>query len=365
MSTPNWCRYTRINRRLRPMLADGSEGFVSLEPRLLLSATAERGAGAAHMAAQERLLSKLEHHHPKAAHPPKRLTPAQEINAQYAAFTAGFANVLNNYVNAINEQSTNMVTVSATLTAAYAPPAAVIQVNNASVFGPEGTFSPPVVANAVIGTVSFGNVTLTGSTGNMLIVDPAEPPIVSLPVGTILTASVSTSAQNSAAAIFPTYITDSTIEMAINLVKYFNKLPIKLPPENTPPHTPVQRGAIQTFVYDSIAAVKTTSLYQYTNGNSPPSLQQLLLAIPLPTTPGSDLQIYEAAVTSAIAESHQQLDDAVGQIFNRSLLVSAQPPANRLGEDFNSNSGSSTGGSSSSTGSSTGSTGASTSSSST
>ncbi len=99
-------------------------------------------------------------------------------------------------------------------------------------------------------------------------------------------------------------------------------------------------------MYDSIAGLKGTSLYQYTNGNSPPSLQQLLLEIPLPTTAGSDLQIYKAAVMSAIAESHQQLNDAITQIFNRSLLVSAQPPANRLGENFNSSTGSSTSGSS-------------------
>ena len=176
---------------------------------------------------------------------------------------------------------------------------------------------------------------------------------MTLPVNTVLTASIFSNAQTSAATIFPTYVIDSTIEMAINLVKYFNSLPIKLPAENAPPHTPVQRGAIQGYVYDSIAAVSTSSLYQYTDGTVPPSLQQLLLQIPLPTTPGSDLEIYKEAVMSAIAESHQQLNDGITQIFNRSLLVSAQPPANRLGENFNSSSGgsSSTGSSTSSTGS--------------
>jgi hypothetical protein len=356
MSRPSRRRHRRIDRRIRPMHAAGLEGFIALEPRLLLSATAETDGHAAHV----RHLSRREPHHVKATHPPKRLTPAQEINAQYAAFSAGFANALNDYVNAIDEQSTNQITVSATLTADYTPPAAVIQVNDAAVFGPEGTFTPPIVANAPIGTVSFGTVTLTGSTGNLLIVDPAAPPTNSLPTGTILTASVTTSAQNSAAAIFPNYITDSTIEMAINLVEYFNRLPIKLPTENTPPHTPVQRGAIQTFVYDSIAAAKPTSLYQYTNGSVPPSLQQLLLNIPLPTTPGSDLLIYEQSVESAIAESHQQLNDAITQIFNGTLLVSAQAPANRLGQNFNSSSGSSTGSSTSSTGASSSSTGSTT-----
>ncbi len=222
-------------------------------------------------------------------------------------------------MQSIDEQSTNDVTVSATVDSTYTPPSSVIQVDNAAVFGPEGTFTPAIVANAILGTVSLGQVTLTGSSGNLLIVDPAQPPTVTLPVGTVLTASVPISAQSSAASIFPSYITDSTIQMAINLVKYFNNLPIKLPPENAPPHTPVQRGAIQSFVYDSIAAVSTSSLYQYTDGSVPPSLQELLLAIPLPTTPGSDLQIYKASVMSAIAESHQQLTDGIAQIFNRTL----------------------------------------------
>ena len=140
--------------------------------------------------------------------------------------------------------------------------------------------------------------------------------------------------------------------MATELVKYFNQIPVVLPPENTPPHTPVQRGAIQGFVYDSIAAVKPSSLYQFTNGSVPPSLQQLLLAIPLPTTTGSDLQIYEASVMSAFAQSKQQLLTGIQQVYNRSLLVGAQPPANRLGEEFNSSSSSSASGASSTSSSS-------------
>ena len=321
MFSPARCPHSRIDRRLRPTLESGSQRFVALEPRVLLSATAEPASGAVHLAAQDRNLARLELHHKRAANPHKRLTPAQEINAQYATFTAGFAKVLNDYVQSIDEQSTNMVTVSATITATYAPPSSVIQVDDAAVFGPEGPFTPPIVAQAVFGTVSLGSVTLNGSSGNELIVNPASPPTVTLPVNTVLTASIFSNAQTSAATIFPTYVIDSTIEMAINLVKYFNSLPIKLPAENTPPHTPVQRGAIQGYVYDSIAAVSTSSLYQYTDGTVPPSLQQLLLQIPLPTTPGSDLEIYKEAVMSAIAESHQQLNDGITQIFNRSLLV--------------------------------------------
>ncbi|MGA7496670.1 MAG: hypothetical protein WBX00_08085 [Isosphaeraceae bacterium] len=41
--------------------------------------------------------------------------------------------------------------------------------------------------------------------------------------------------------------------MAINLVVYFNGFPIKLPAFNPPPHTPTQRGAIQSYVYQQVA----------------------------------------------------------------------------------------------------------------
>ena len=88
--------------------------------------------------------------------------------------------------------------------------------------------------------------------------------------------------------------------MAIDLVQYFNSLPLKLPYFNTPPHTPNNRGAIQKYVYDSVAGSGSSSTS--TTGTSSAqgisafpgvgatSLQQLLLAIPLPTTTGSDLQ---------------------------------------------------------------------------
>jgi hypothetical protein len=338
----------RIDRRLRPAF-DVELGAISpLEPRLLLSAISESSTSA--IAAQIKHVARPAAHHVKVAQPHKRLTPSQAVNAAYATFTAGYTKVLNDYVKSIDEQSTSTVTVSATVTSAFTPPSSVIEVDNAAVFGPEGQFNPAVVANAVLGTASLGSVTLSGSSGNLLIVSSSQPLTTSLPVGTVLTASVPASAQTSASSIFPTYVINSTTQMAIGLVRYFNKLPIKLPPENAPPHTPVQRGAIQTFVYQTIVGTTAATLEQSVAGGSSTSLQQLLLAIPLPTTTGSDLQIYKAAVASAIALSRQQLRDGIALVFNRTLLVNAQPPANRLGENFNSSSGgsSSTGSSSSS-----------------
>jgi hypothetical protein len=318
------------------MLDHASDGFLALESRLLLNASPAAGVHASRADHHVERATASHAHDTHAKRTTKRLTPTQEINAQFAAFTAAFNAVLTAYVQSINEQSTGTVSVSTTVTTAYTTPGPVIEVADASVFGPEGTYTKPVTATALIGTVSLGTVSFTGSSGNLLIINPAQPATTNLPVGTVLSANVPTSALTSAASIFPSYITNSTIQMATNLVKYFNSLPIKLPPENAPPHTPIQRGAIQSYVYQNIASSTSTSL------------QQLLLAITLPTTPGSDLQIYQAAVTSAIAESQQRVLDGVGQIFNRTLLINAVAPANRLGEIFNTSSSSSSGASSTS-----------------
>jgi uncharacterized membrane protein YgcG len=341
----------RTDRQCRPVLDHWTGGSFALEPRLLLNATAVGRANANAVSRRDDHSEASSSHHAKASHPTKRLTPTQEINAQYAAFTAAFNNVLTSYVQSINEQSTGFVSVSTTVTGNYTVPPlpSIIAVADASVFGPEGDYGSAVMATALLGSATLGTVSITGSSGNNLIISPSAGTAISLPQGAVLSANVPTSAQSSAVSIFPSYITNSTIQMGMNLVRYFNSLPIKLPPENAPPHTPVQRGAIQAYVYQNIAGSISTSL------------QQLLLAITLPTTPGSDLQIYQAAVDSAITASNQQILDGVREIFNRTLLINAPAPANRLGEDFNSSSGSSTG-SSTSTSSSSSSSGSGTSS---
>jgi hypothetical protein len=326
-------RRRRIERRCRPMLDHASKGVLALEPRILLNASSLTSLHAARLAHRAEQTAARASQHAAATRLPKRLTPTQEINAQYAAFTTAFNNVLDAYVQSINEQSTNTVSVSTTVTSAYAAPTNFIQVENASVFGPPGNFSPPVTATATLGTVSLGTLTLTGSGGNTLFINLAQSTATNLPVGTVLSANVPTSAQSSAAAIFPSYITSSTTLMATTLVEYFNNIPIKLPAKNTPPHTPTQRGALQSFVYQNIAGSLATSL------------QQALLTIPLPATSGSDLQIYQAAVDSAIAQSRQYVLNGITEIFNRTLLVNAQAPANRLGETFNTGTGSTTTGS--------------------
>ena len=162
MFRPSRRRPRKIDRRLLPVVAGGAEALMPLEPRLLLSAQAVSSSSAAHAAEAAKPVKHHKAHPEHAAHPPKRLTPAQEINTQYALFSNAFAGVLNAYVQAINEQSTNTVAVTATVTATYTPPAGVIQVNNAAVFGPAGPFAKPVTADALLGTVAPRHVQSDG-----------------------------------------------------------------------------------------------------------------------------------------------------------------------------------------------------------
>jgi hypothetical protein len=300
------------------MLDHAGEGVLALEPRLLLHASHPASLTSSHVAADA--------DHSAKSHTPKRLTPTQEVNLQYATFLNNFNAELVIYAEALTAQSTGFVPVTATVTATYiVNSSAEIQVSNAAVFGPPGPFSysPPLTVSASFGTETFPSFEVLGSSGNNLIVNPNKPPTTNLPVGTVLTANVPTSAASSAMAIFPSYITNSTILLATNLVRYFNNIRIELPPKNTPLRSQEQGGAIQSYVYQNIAGSMATSL------------QQLLLAITLPATPGPDLQIYQDAAESAIAESNQRILDGIMQIWGRTLLINAQPPVNSLGETFN------------------------------
>ena len=122
-------------------------------------------------------------------------------------------------------------------------------VENASLFGPIGTFTTPVVATATIAGIPNGaEYVFTGrSDVNTLIVNPGQSSQVPLtPPGVALTATVPSTSQTSAAAIFPSFIVNRTNEMAISLVQYFNGLPVKLPKFNNPPHTPINRVRSRT-----------------------------------------------------------------------------------------------------------------------
>ena len=66
-------------------------------------------------------------------------------------------------------------------------------------------------------------------------------------------------------------------------------------------------------------------------GGDSTSLQQSLLAIPLPTTAGSDLQIYNAAVQAAVEQSRIRTLNGVSQVYAGRLLIPAPAPNNRYG----------------------------------
>jgi len=296
----------RSDRRFRPVpcsIGRELESGLELEARVLLSARAAAMTNARHARAVA-----------------ARVTPAAEINAQYNAFANDFFATEQYYITSISEQASGKVTVTAKVTAPYTTGTGSIQVSNASVFFPNGS-KTPVTATATAGNFLLGSLYLTGFIGNTLFVAHTTPSTLSLPSGVTLSASVATSSQTSAASIFPSFITNRTNQMAIDLVQYFNGLPLKLPYFNTPPHTPNNRGAIQNYVYGSVAGGGTTSL------------QQSLLAIPLPTTAGSDLQIYNATVASAIEQSLIQTLNGVSEVYAGQLRVSAPSPNNRYGAD--------------------------------
>jgi hypothetical protein len=325
-------RQRRYDRPFRPSLQESG-----LEPRRLLSAgmTSPGGHGPGQVAAS---LARVAHPlarnaHTLASQHARRLTPSQEINAQFASFLADFVVVEEQYVQSIVSGSSSTITVSATLTSSYTYPSTQMQVDNAAVFGANGVFTTPVNASASLGGVPVGaTYVLTGRSGNTLIVNTATSSNSNLVQGATLTASVQSTSQSSAASIFPSYIINRTQQMAMSLVTYFNSLPLKLPYYNAPPHTPNQRGAIQNFVYGQVAG----------HGLTVSSLQQSLLAVLLPTTAGSDLTIYNAAVASAVELSRQAVLDGVSQIYSGRLQISAPAPANRLGTIENTSTSSST-----------------------
>ncbi|QEH35675.1 hypothetical protein OJF2_42300 [Aquisphaera giovannonii] len=305
----------RKDRRFRPGVAGGQ----GLEPRVLLTA-----AGAA--AARRQALVQ--------ARATARLTPTAKIAAEFNSFLKDFAAVQAAYVRSINEQSSSTVTVSANLTQPYSSGSSTMTVDDATVFGPQGTFSTPVVATASINGVSTGNqYTITGVSGsNTLILDVTNSTQASLPAGATLSAGVQSTTAESAGAIFPSFIINRTNLMATNLVQYFNNLPGKLPYFNAPPHTPNNRGAIQSFVYSSVTGFTTNGLTQPT-GNYAASLQGSLLSIALPTTAGADLTIYKAAVASAVQQSYQQMLNGVKQVYAGRLKINIPASNNRFGAD--------------------------------
>ena len=210
---------------------------------------------------------------------------------------------------------------------------------DAAVFGPEGTYPNVVDATAFVGSVSVGQVAILGSSGNTLAIQTSGTTTPSLAAGTTLTAQVTTSASSSAATIFPSFITANSQQLAVKLVSYFNSLPFKLPRMFAFPHQDARSGALQQYVYQIVA------------GASVNSLEQTLLAVTLPQTPGGDLQIYQSAVTTAINASRLQMLDGVQQIFSGKLQVVPTSISNSSTSSASTSSTSTTGtGSSSSTG---------------
>lgn len=321
--------HSQRGRRFRPQIIESS-----LEARVLLSvgpealqaamtASGRRAAVVAPLARTRRISRQFV---------PIHITPAAVVNAEYAKFAADFTSIENAYITAMNSQSSNTVSVSSSLTAPYVVSTPQLQVQNGSVFGPNGVFSTPITAFASINSVPVATFVVTGRSGNTLILDSSQLPTVSVPTGAFLAATVPASSQTSAAALFPAYIANRTGQMANDLVSFFNQTKLRLPYYNNPPHTPNQRGAIQTFVYGQIVGTQISSL------------QQSLLLVPLPTTSGSDLVIYDAAINAAIEQSRTSTLNGIRQIYSGQMLISSPTIANRFGVVGGGTAGGATGG---------------------
>jgi hypothetical protein len=302
------CHRRRRCLRFRPALALAGDGAVVLDRRLLLSVDGASGAHARHHATRVAPTARPPLHVNKTPDPSGRMTPAQEINKAYAQFLADFRAVEVSYVQTLGQQSSGTLPVSTTLTAPYLAGSASMQVQDPAVFGTPSP-SAPVSATALVGGVPVGTFSLIGSSGNQLAINPARSSLVSLAQGTVLSAQVPVSASSSAATIFPSYIIASTQQMAVQVVSYFNNLPFKLPRKFAFPHQSRQTGALQQYVAQLVV------------GASPTSLEQSLLAVTLPKTPGGDLQIYDTTINTTVNSSRLQMLNGVHQIFAGKLQV--------------------------------------------
>jgi hypothetical protein len=293
---------------MRPVVACDGDGAALLDRRLLLSVAVAPGPHATHHAGRIHSPVHPAVHVNKTPAASRRVTPAQQINKLYAQFLTNLQTVEVSYVQSLTQQSSTTIPVSTTLTAPYQAGSATMQVQDPAVFGPMSS-SAPVTASAQVGGAVVGTFSLIGSSGNQLAIDNTQSSQVSLGQNTVLSAQISQSASSSAGSIFPSYIIASTQQLAVRLVSYFNSLPFKLPRMYAPPHQSQRAGAIQQFVYQAVA------------GTAPTSLQQSLLGVTLPQTPGSDLQIYDAVIATVVNGSRLQLLGNVQQIFAGKLPI--------------------------------------------
>lgn len=241
---------------------------------------------------------------------PVHQTPAVVIEQQYAAFAADFATAARAYLNTLAAGSQGgTVTVSTTLTAPYTPNSGVMAVADPTVFG-SPTPAAPIVITALVDGAPMNSYQVTGVIGNVLTGVSSLGGLVhnpALPAGAVLQAQVTIPASPGAVADvagqFQVYIAERTLQLSQELVTAFNRMPIRLPKLPGPYHTHRPPTAIQTFLANQIA------------GPSPTSLLQQLLALPLPTTTGSAVDLYIASASTVIASSEQQVREGVRLLF--------------------------------------------------
>ncbi|RUL84186.1 hypothetical protein [Tautonia sociabilis] len=99
------------------------------------------------------------------------------------------------------------------------------------------------------------------------------------------------------------YISQRTLSLSRDLVSYFNRLPIRLPRVPGNYYTERPETAIQLYIANQIA------------GQGPQLLLAQLLALPLPSSTGNAVDLYQDTVSSIIESSRQQIREGVRLLF--------------------------------------------------
>jgi hypothetical protein len=236
----------------------------------------------------------------------RRLTPAQKIAQEYAAFAADFQAAQDVYLAAIGGTGAGVAT--ATLVQPMNPTTGLLVVDDASGL-PLPTATSPMTLSASVDGTAVGLYQASGVVGTTLtqvqVYDPTQsafrsflPTDASLPAGTEISVSVAgpDSGDTDALDQFETYVTGRLQSMSQTLITYLNRLPIKLPRSPGRPRNPGPRNAVQLVVFRQLT------------GNTPSSLKNVLLAIPTPTSSSAtDLAFYQATASQAISTSQEAL----------------------------------------------------------
>jgi hypothetical protein len=239
-------------------------------------------------------------------------TPAVVIDQQYAAFSADIAAAVAVYQENLELGAVQSQPVTLTLFSPYNPGDTTLDVG--SLTFPPPTEEAPLILSAILPDGTANPFQATGGGGGILTGVTflgEEGTDVPLPAGTSLETRIpfDQAVVNDVANQYTNYVSQRTLTLSRDLVSYFNRLPIRLPRLPGPYFTPRPETAIQFYLSNQIA------------GQGPQLLLQQLLALPLPSSTGSAVDLYVQSASSIIEGSRQQVNEGVRLLFSgRSVL---------------------------------------------